>query len=130
MIKINDNIEKIVVKVGEDEILFYVRKPKTSEKIDYQRKTFEFLSGEKSGEAFQKQLEYHIELGMKHITGFREGDIEYEGKIISSDEKSENYYPKWKEVIKEHLGEVVSKLIEEIYNVGKVEVKKVPFERN
>ncbi len=90
---------------GDDVVLTY-RTPTTSERVAYQRAQVK-KQGKKvilrAGEARQ-------EFGLKILTGVRDGDFGYDGQPISSDPKSPNYRPDWKQLVGETAGDLVEVL--------------------
>lgn len=86
------------------EIELYYRNPTTHEEVEYQSKLFKRLGKKVLINAFSTRLE----MGLKILTGFREGDFGIEGKVISSDPSRPDYKENWKELLKENAADIVT----------------------
>lgn len=86
------------------EIELYYRNPTTQEEVEYQSKLFKRQGKKMLINAFSTRLE----MGLKILTGFREGDFGIEGKPISSDPQSQNYKENWKELLKENAADIIT----------------------
>lgn len=70
------------------------RNPTTQEEIDYQAKAYK-----RKGKKFYVNTGVKIKSALDILTGFRQGDFGIDGKPISSDPESPNYYPEWKDLL-------------------------------
>lgn len=78
--------------------------PNTEERLQYNSDIVKSLSkNQDAKDALKVQLEY----AEKKLTGFYEGDFGVNGKPISSDTESENYYQGWKGLIRETAGDIL-----------------------
>lgn len=92
--------------ISGTEIELYYRMPNTQEMVAYQNQMVKKVGRKVVLNTFETRLKWGIEI----LTGFREGDFGFEGKPISSDEKSPNYREDWKKIIKEGAADIVSTL--------------------
>jgi hypothetical protein len=86
------------------EIELYYRNPTTQEEIEYQSK----LIKRKGKKVLINAFETRLQMGLKILTGFREGDFGVDGKPISSDPSSPNYREDWKDLLKEYAADIVT----------------------
>lgn len=86
------------------EIELYYRNPTTQEEVEYQSKLFKRQGKKMLINAFSTRLE----MGLKILTGFREGDFGIEGKAISADPQSQHYKENWKELLKENAADIIT----------------------
>lgn len=86
------------------EIELYYRNPTTQEEVEYQSKLFKRQGKKMLINAFSTRLE----MGLKILTGFREGDFGIEGKPIASDPQNPNYKENWKELLKENAADIIT----------------------
>ena len=76
--------------------LFY-RTPTTQERIDFTKA----ILIKKNGKLIDNSFEAHIKYGAMILTGFESGVYALDGKLISSDPESPEFYPDWKDLIAE-----------------------------
>ena len=86
------------------EIELYYRTPTTQEEVQYQSKLIKKQGKKMLINAFETRLE----MGLKILTGFREGDFGYDGKPIASDPSSSNYREDWKELLRNFAADIVT----------------------
>jgi hypothetical protein len=109
-IRITDSI------TGETAELFY-RMPTASERVGFERAAHQWKKNrfmDKSGEA---RLEY----GMKVLTGFKDGAFAVDGKPISSDPSTPDYYPDWKTLVQESASDLVNAMAMAVFQGARVE---------
>ncbi len=97
---------KIIIhdtRSGSDIELYY-RNPTTEEEIAYHNK----LLKRQGRKMVLNIFETRLEIGLKILTGFREGDFGLNGKPISSDPQSPNYCENWKELLKENAADIIT----------------------
>lgn len=99
--------------LSNSKIKFFYRMPTTAERIQYKSALVNTLAKSKRPEDL---LKVQLEWAKKFITGFREGDFAVDGKSISSDEGSENYYPGWKGLIEESAGDLLMEFAERVFD--------------
>ena len=99
------------------------RLPTTSEEVEFQRRTFRRRDRRNiSPEDIARNLaEIRVEFGLKVLTGFKEGDFGVDGKPISSDPESSNFYPEWKNLLREKAPRIVSALAVAVFEGGRVQ---------
>lgn len=90
---------------GEDVTfdLFY-RRPTTEEIVAYNKSLFV----KRNGKIHNNVVPTRIEMGMKIVTGFQEGVFTLNGKSISSDPASPDFYPDWKNLLKQVLSGTIA----------------------
>lgn len=86
------------------EIELYYRNPTTQEEVEYQSKLFKRQGKKVLINAFGTRLD----MGLKILTGFREGDFGIEGKPISSDPQNPDYKENWKDLLKENAADIIT----------------------
>lgn len=86
------------------DIMLYYRNPSTQEEVRYQSKLFKRQGRKLMINAYDTRLE----MGLKILTGFREGDFGVKGEPISSDPQSPHYRENWKELLKTHAADIVT----------------------
>ncbi len=86
------------------EIELYYRNPATQEEVEYQAKLFKRQGKKVLINAFSTRLE----MGLKILTGFREGDFGIKGKPIASDPQSPNYKENWKDLLKDSAADIIT----------------------
>jgi hypothetical protein len=99
---------------GEDVTfdLFY-RRPTTEEIIGYNSRLFQ----KKNGKVVNNVVPTRIEMGLKILTGFQDGIFWVNGKPVSSDSSSPDYYPAWKELLKSLLAGTVANFAFRVFEV-------------
>lgn len=90
--------------ISGSELELYYRMPATQEMVQYQSKLFK-RQGKK---IFINAFETRLEMGLKILTGFRDGDFGIAGKPISSNPASINYHEDWKELLRETAADIVT----------------------
>jgi len=88
LILIQDNISG--AKIG-----FLYDTVKTSERLAYQSESIKIFENSSEVERIQKFSEFRLDFVLNKITGFTDGSFSVDGKAISSDPNSENYYSDW-----------------------------------
>lgn len=99
------------------DIELYYRNPTTQEEVSYQSKLFR-RQGKK---LLINAYETRVEMGLKIITGFREGDFGIEGKPISSEPQSPAFREDWKELLKENASDIITALAFQIFESARVD---------
>jgi hypothetical protein len=113
------------------------RLPTTSEEVEFQRRTFKGR-GRKgfSPEDIARNLaEIRIEFGLRIVTGFKDGDFGVDGRPISSNPESPDFYPEWKNLLRDKAPRIVSALAVAVFEGGRVlspeeEGEEPPFPSN
>ena len=82
----------------------YYRRPTTEEVVAYNSKLFI----RKNGRAHNNVVPTRIEMGLRILTGFQDGIFTVNGKGVSSDSSSPDYYPEWKNLLKQVLSGTVA----------------------
>src|SRR4030066_34691 len=74
------------------------RLPTTQEEVEFQQRTFRRRDRKSiSPEDIARNLaEIRVDFGLRIVTGFKDGDFGVDGKPISSDPESTNFYPEGK----------------------------------
>lgn len=107
-LKIRDNISK-------SEIILYYRTPTSEEQGAYTNQCVQRIRNK----VVNKTGGTRMKFGSKILAGFRDGDftIPKDGKIvaISSDEKSENFYPGWKDLILKKASDLIEVLAMHVF---------------
>lgn len=128
-LKINDNNEFTVRIPGTNiTITIYYRTILSSDVIEFRSKSFQLIGKNQNEEATKKQMRFQFDFGAEFITGFKEGDLSYDGKLISSDPNSPNYKSDWKELLKETATFVVERFVDMAFGYGILEQSSHPFE--
>src|SRR3989304_5326416 len=88
------------------------RLPTTLEEVEFQRKTFRRRDRKSiSPEDIARNLaEIRLDFGLRIVTGFKDGDFGVDGKPISSDPESTNFYPEWKNLLRDKAPRIISAL--------------------
>lgn len=90
---------------GEDTTFdFFYRRPTTEEIIAYNKGLFI----KKNGKVINNVVPTRIEMGLRILTGVQDGVFSLNGKAISSDPGSPDYYPDWKNLLKGALSGTVA----------------------
>ena len=99
------------------------RLPTTQEEVEFQQRTFRRRNKKNiSPEDIARNLaEIRVEFGLKIVTGFKDGDFGVDGKPISSDPESTNFYPEWKNLLREKAPRIVSALAVGVFEGGRVQ---------
>src|SRR3990172_13001590 len=99
------------------------RLPTTSEEVEFQRKTFRRRDRKTiSPEDIARNLaEIRVDFGLRVITGFKDGDFGVDGKPISSDPVSTNFYPEWKALLRDKAPRILSALAVGVFDGGRVQ---------
>src|SRR5512145_2907610 len=85
---------------GEDVTFdLYYRRPTTEEIISYNSRLFQ----KKNGKVINNVVPTRIEMGLKILTGLQDDVFTLNGKPVSSDPNSPDYYPAWKDLLKNAL---------------------------
>lgn len=103
--------------INNDTVLHFIfDEPDSDEIIKYRsmltKKSVEAALGNKSNEEVQWM---QIEFGLKKIKGLAEGDLTINKKSVSTDQKSENYLPNWKEILKKNYGYLIIRFTEQLF---------------
>jgi hypothetical protein len=90
---------------GEDITFdFFYRRPTTEEIIAYNKGLFV----KKNGKVHNNVVPTRIEMGLRILTGIQDGVFSFNGKSISSDPASPDFYPDWKTLLKGALSGTVA----------------------
>ncbi len=107
------------------EIELYYRNPTTQEEVEYQAKLFKRQGKKVLINAFSTRLE----MGLKILTGFREGDFGIEGKPIASDPQSPNYKENWKDLLKDSAADIITAFSFSVFEGARLDTgQEVDFE--
>ena len=122
--KQDDVFRKIIFDsaTGQEVELLH-RLPTTSEEVEFQRKTFRRRDRKTiSPEDIARNLaEIRVDFGIRIVTGFKDGDFGGDGKPISSDPESTNFYPEWKNLLRDKAPRIVSALAVGVFEGGRVQ---------
>jgi hypothetical protein len=88
-------LAEIYVAAAGKKLGIYYRPPKPSEAIGYSSALLKRKGNKIQSNEYKTRLEY----GLRIITGVREGDYGYGGKLLSSDPSSPDYREDWKELL-------------------------------
>ena len=99
------------------------RLPTAPEEVEFQQRTFRRRNKKNiSPEDIARNLaEIRVDFGMRIVTGFKEGDFGVDGKPISSDPGSTNFYPEWKNLLRDMAPRIVSALAVGVFEGGRVQ---------
>ena len=90
---------------GEDVTFdFFYRRPTTEEIVAYNKSLFT----KRNGKVHNNVVPTRIEMGLKILTGFQDGVFALNGRSISSDPASPDFYPDWKGLLKQVLSGTVA----------------------
>jgi len=105
---------------GEDITFdFFYRRPTTEEIIAYNKGLFT----KKNGKVINNVVPTRIEMGLRILTGVQDGVFTLNGKTISSDPASTNFYPEWKTLLKQVLSGTVANFAFRVFEaVSEVQV--------
>lgn len=99
------------------EIELYYRTPTTQEEVQYQTR----LLKKQGKKVLINAFETRLEMGLKILTGFREGDFGVDGTPISSDPSSPNYREDWKELLKQGAADIISTFAFHVFEGARVD---------
>src|SRR3990172_4529327 len=119
-----DVFKKIVFDSATgEEVEITHRLPTTQEEIEFQRKTFRRRDRKSiSPEDIARNLaEIRVDFGLRIVTGFKDGDFGVDGKPISSDPVSTNFYPEWKALLRDKAPRILSALAVGVFEGGRVQ---------
>src|SRR3972149_202529 len=122
--KDQERFTKVVFdSVSGREFELYHRTPTTQEEVEFQRRTFRRRDRRNiSPEDTARNLaEIRVEFGLKIVTGFKDGDFGVDGKPISSDPESNNFYPEWKNLLRDKAPRILSALAVGVFEGGRVQ---------
>ena len=106
----------IKVYVGDTEIELYARLPNTEEKIQYRRDVAKCFN--RKGELdYERFLKVCVKWAKKMLTGFREGDLEFNGQPLSPQDE------KWKDILAEALPDVMETVCGKLFETYDAEKK-------
>lgn len=108
----SENKIKIFDKLSGSELIVKYRMPTTEERIEFKRKCIK----RRGSKVADNSAEALLEIGPRLITGFGDGDFEIDGKPISSDPLSNNYYPDWKTLLVEQASDIVMYAAQTIFD--------------
>lgn len=117
LILIQDNISG--AKIG-----FLYDTVKTSERLAYQSESIKIFENSSEVERIQKFSEFRLDFVLNKITGFTDGSFSVDGKAISSDPNSENYYSDWKLFLKENASDLIDTAASLLFNMPNQLLKK------
>jgi hypothetical protein len=101
---------------GEDvNFDLYYRRPTTEELVAYNAK----LIQHKNGKLVSNVVPTRIEYGLKILVGFQDGIFQANGKAISSDPASLDFFPDWKQLLRNVLSTTVAKFAFDVYEATK-----------
>jgi len=101
---------------GEDvNFDLYYRRPTTEEVVSYNAK----LIQQKNGKIVSNVIPTRIDFGLKILVGFQDGIFQANGKDISSDPGSPDYFPDWKQLLRNVLSTTVAKFAFDVYEATK-----------
>ena len=90
---------------GEDiSFDFFYRRPTTEEIVAYNKNLFQ----KRNGKVVNNVVPVRIEMGLKILTGVQDGVFSFNGKPVSSDPTSSDYYPDWRYLLKNALSGTVA----------------------
>ncbi len=90
---------------GEDVTFdFFYRRPTTEEIIAYNSRLFQ----KRNGKVINNVVPTRIEMGLKVLTGVQDGVFTLNGKPISSDPASPDFYADWKNILKGALSGTIA----------------------
>ena len=122
--KDQERFTKVVFdSVSGREFELYHRVPTTQEEVEFQRKTFRRRDRKSiSPEDIARNLaEIRVDFGLRIVTGFKDGDFGVDGKPISSDPESTNFYPEWKNLLRDKAPRILSALAVGVFEGGRVQ---------
>lgn len=91
-------------QISGSKVKLFYKTITTEDRLNYNSEIVRTLSKTKDvKDALKIQIDWSEDL----ITGFREGDFSVDGKPISSDPDSENYYEGWKGLLKETASDLL-----------------------
>lgn len=82
----------------------YYRRPTTEEVVNYNRSLFP----RRNGKILNNVVATRIEYGLRILTGFQEGVLFFNGRPISSDPGSADFYADWKALLKGALAGTIA----------------------
>src|SRR3990172_4138175 len=99
------------------------RLPTTSEEVEFQQRTFRRRDKKSiSPEDIARNLaEIRVDFGLRIVTGFKDGDFGVDGKSISSDPGSNNFYPEWNNLLRDKAPRIISALAVAVFEGGRVQ---------
>ncbi len=99
---------------GEDVTFdLYYRRPTTEEIISYNSRLFQ----KKNGKVINNVVPTRIEMGLRILTGLQDGVFTLNGKPVSSDPNSPDYYPAWKDLLRQALSGTVANFAFRVFEV-------------
>ncbi|MCE5333848.1 MAG: hypothetical protein LLG06_04595 [Desulfobacteraceae bacterium] len=93
----------IVIDGDEKHVLFY-RRPGQKEIASYNAHLFE----RRGNRIIQKASETRTRYGAKIMTGFEKGTFGVDGKVFASQPEDPDYRADWKELLVEHVPDIVA----------------------
>lgn len=113
-------------RLGQRIGLIY-KDPTPSELIKYKSKITKLISDKST---LEEIVDFQVKYGLQFLTGVREGELGFGGKVISTDPESENYNKDWKELLHKKVFKVVHKFSETLlgdYSTYVVKENNLPF---
>lgn len=103
--------------ISGSELELYYRMPETAEMVAYQNR----LIKRQGKKILMNAFETRLDMGLKIITGFRDGDFGIDGQPIASDPASANYRENWKELLKESAADIITTLAFTVFEGARVD---------
>lgn len=104
-LKLSDH-NKLIINDARSgtEIELHYRNPTTQEEVQYQARFIKKQGKKVLINAFETRLQ----MGIKILTGFRDGDFGFDGRPIASDPASPNYREDWRELLKTAATDIIT----------------------
>ncbi len=102
-----DNKATITDAISGTEIQLHYRSPKASELQEFYSNSIY----RRNSKTVSNAVAARIAFALKIITGLRDGDFGIDGKPISSNPQSEDYFPEWKKLIEEKAADILDSFV-------------------
>jgi len=115
--------ESLKLRIGEEEIEIYFRRPRAKEMVKYLAQTLEY--GEEKN--WEKIFSASMELASSCLVGIKKGDIvleeKGEKKPLITDPNEPGYLHDWKEVLSERIPELFLSLADYLLKITRSELE-------
>jgi len=119
-----DNKATIKDNISGSEIELSYRIPTPSELQQFYSSSIKRRGGKTISNAVEARLRFALNI----ITGFRDGDFGKDGKPISSNPESDNYYSGWKKLLEEKAADILDAFVFTTFEAARYQTAGVETE--
>jgi len=113
-------------KQSGTQIKFFYKTPLTTDRIEYKSKLTK-TAIENKNDINTAMAKVQLEFAEKFIVGFDEKTFGVDGKPISSNPESENYFAEWKKYLMDNAADLLFTFIDVVFDAPNYQVKNNVF---